>query len=200
MMNKRTIARIFASLAAFSFFSSASAAVLTYTGNTFDQIDAGPGNFSGFIETSGPLVVGQVLTAADIVDYSFTAAGYTINSGDGATFEFFNITIGADLLPASWSIGIELDFLAGAGPEQWTTRGFIAGTIFDAFSVNDTSANSSTATGEYFSAIFNDPGQWSEVSEVPVPAAFGLFAAGLGALGWARRKRDHAKAGPSACG
>lgn len=161
--------------------------ILTYDGNTFIDTGTGPGQLVATLEIGGPLANGATLTAEDIVTYSITAAGRTITNLDAPTFAFFDLRIGANLLPNLWQFEVELNVEGWLRPEQWTSRNGLGPKDFDAFSLDDSSPNNILARGSAFSAVFSNPGVWA-VSEVPEPSTIVLLACGFLGLGFTKRK------------
>jgi hypothetical protein len=142
------------------------ATTFEYVGKPFTRINAGSGNVSMSVGFNEPLVALSVLDERDIAWFSITALGRTITDSDLPTFLIAEFTIGEDLLPTSWGFAVEKNVEGLADPEQWSSFAppfsFDAfGSFYDAFSIDDSRRKSEAASGNPFSARFEDPGSWT---------------------------------------
>jgi hypothetical protein len=169
--------------------------IYSYTGNDFTDISYIANAFdiyttnssiTGSFTVSTPLGANFDGTNFPLIDYTFSDGAQTLNN-DNSTDNLFEINTNAAGAITAWAIEI-IGSVSGVNYSDAIDVLNLPPSleIFDEGSIE--SPNGA------FGYVDDDPGIWT-VSQTPLPAAFPLFATGLGALGlfgWRRKRKAQA--------
>ena len=172
------------------------AVTLQYTGNSFTDIGAGPGNLTVTVDFLTPLTDGATLGPADISSFTITGPAGTMDSGL-VTFAALEFIIGPALTPVMWTMSVEQQLTGGLNIEDYISQAgstqFFGGANFstDAYGL-DSAIPGSVGLGptDFVSSNGSLPGTWTVV---PEPASMTMLGLGLiGSLAFVRRRRRNA--------
>ncbi len=172
------------------------AVTLQYTGNSFTDTGAGPGNLTAIVDFLTPLTDGATLGPADVSSFTITGPAGTMDSGL-ATFAALEFIIGPTLTPAMWTMSVEQPLTGGLNIEDYITQSgstqFFGGANFstDAYGL-DSAIPGSVGLGptDFMSSNGSLPGTWTVVPEPTSMAMLGLGLIGL--LAYVGRRKNQA--------